>query len=94
MIQCAKKYNKPLIILGHSYGSFIVQSLLQNYHKCSGAILSGSAYMKRADTLAGKIVAKTTAKFKGGEKDAQRIEQIVIHAFNKPFAGAVTTSLA
>jgi len=80
-----KKYNKPLVIFGHSYGSFIVQSFIQQYNKQSGVIICGSAYMKRLDTLLGKIVAQATVKFKGGENDAKKIEKIVIEGFNKPF---------
>ena len=82
-----KKYNKPLVVFGHSFGSFITQSYIQNYNKQVGAIICGSAYMKRADTLAGKIVAQATVKLKGGEEDAKKIEKIVIGGFNKPFKG-------
>lgn len=82
-----KKYNKPLVIFGHSYGSFEVQSFIQKYSKQSGVIICGSAYMKRFDTLLGKIVAAATVKFKGGEQDARKIEKIVIDGFNKPFKG-------
>ena len=73
-----KKYNKPLIIFGHSYGSFETQSFIKKYNKQAGVIICGSAYMKRLDTLLGKIVAQMTVKFRGGEKDARQIEKIVI----------------
>ncbi len=77
------KFNKPLIIMGHSYGSFVVQGYLQRYDKESGAILCGSAYMKRFDVLLGGIVAKLTRSFKGGEATAKAIEKIVYGGYNK-----------
>lgn len=80
-----EKYKKPLIILGHSYGSFETQSYIQNYNKMSGAIICGSAYMKRLDTLLGKIVSWSAVKLTGGEKQAKKIEKLVIGSFNRPF---------
>ena len=82
-----KKYNKPLVIMGHSYGSFETQSILQKYNKQAGTIICGSGYMKRPDTLAGKIFAESFVNLKGGETSAKEVEDIVIGMFNKPFKG-------
>ena len=79
------KYDLPLFIFGHSYGSFIVQSYLQNYHYYTGAILSGSAYMKRFEVLAGKYLAWSIVKLKGGEENSKLLENLVISSFNKSF---------
>ena len=80
-----EKFSLPLIIFGHSCGSFITQMYIQNYHKHSGTILSGSAYMKRADTLAGEWLSKIVATFNGGEKDSKVLEDLVLNSFNRKF---------
>lgn len=80
-----EKYSLPLIIFGHSYGSFITQKYIQNYHKHSGTILSGSAYMKRLDTFAGECLSKLIVKFNGGENDSKVLEDMIINSFNMKF---------
>ncbi len=80
-----EKFNLPLVIFGHSYGSFIVQRYLQVYHNYASAILSGSAYMKRMDTFLAKIISQVTVKVMGGDSDAKQIEKLVIGSFNRPF---------
>lgn len=87
-----KKYNKPLIIFGHSYGSFETQSILQQYNKQVGIILCGSAYMKRADTLAAKVAAEAYVNIKNGESPVKEIEDFVINTFNKPFKNGTWVS--
>ncbi len=80
-----QKFNLPLVIFGHSYGSFIVQRYLQVCKNYTSAILSGSAYMKRADTFLAKIISHMTIKIKGGDEDAKQIENLVIGSFNRKF---------
>ena len=80
-----EKFNLPLIIMGHSYGSFVVQRYLQTYHNYSGAILSGSAYMKRLDTFLAKIISKVSVNIMGGDSDSEFIEKIVIGSFNRHY---------
>ncbi len=78
-----EKYNLPLIIFGHSYGSFIVQSYIQKYHRQCGVVLSGSAFMKRPETWAGKALSLLIVKTKGGSESSKMIEKLVIGSFNK-----------
>ncbi len=78
-----ERFKLPLFIFGHSYGSFLVQKYIQVYHKHSGAILSGSGYMKRPKTLLAKMLAHLTVKLKGGREDSPFIENLVIGSFNK-----------
>lgn len=80
-----KKYNKPLIVFGHSYGSFETQSFIQKYNKLAGVIICGSAYMKRPDTLIGKLVSQATVHLKGGEADARKVEKTIVNLYNKSF---------
>lgn len=82
-----KKYNKPLVVFGHSYGSFITQSFIQNYQKLNGAILCGSGFMRRLDTFFGSIASDIAVMLKGGEADAKLIEDMVINNYNQSFKG-------
>jgi len=76
-----EKYNLPLFVFGHSYGSFITQRYIESCDLYERAILSGSAYMKkRADVKLGLLVAKLTAKFKGNNAPARLIEQMSFNA--------------
>ena len=80
-----EKYNLPLLIFGHSYGSFIVQRYIEVCSDYDGAILSGSAYMKRPETLLAKWLSWSVVKVRGGAKESNLIENLVISSFNKSF---------
>ena len=52
-----QKYNLPVQIFGHSYGSFLMQAYIeQEENLISGIILSGSAYMGRIKLFFGKML--------------------------------------
>ncbi len=79
-----EKYDLPLYIFGHSYGSFIAQNYIQNCDLYSKAIICGSACMKRrSDARLGRLVAKLTMSLKGGEKVATMVESTMIRSYNK-----------
>lgn len=81
-----KKFKLPLIILGHSYGSFVLQEVIQNYQNYDVAVLSGSANMKCQSSVAmGKVVAKITRLFKGKKAKAKMIYKLSFGAYGKPF---------
>lgn len=80
-----QKYNLPLVFFGHSYGSFIGQAYLQKQTVASKVILSGSCYMKSAEVVAGKVIAKIQKVFVGGQKDAKLIESISLKKYPKYF---------
>lgn len=84
------RFQLPLIVLGHSFGSFETQAYIQRYGKEKMAIICGSAYMKRLDVLAGKWVSWWTKKIKGGTADARAIEKLVFENYNKRFKGNST----
>lgn len=50
-----EKYNLPLLFFGHSYGSFLGQSFLQQNTKVSAVALVGTAYMPRLLVMAGIV---------------------------------------
>lgn len=66
-----EKYKLPLIILGHSYGSFLTQRYLtHDTSRIAGCILSGSALMPVFTVRAGRSIAKGKMK---KHKDEQGI---------------------
>lgn len=49
----------PIILFGHSMGSFLVRSYIQQHsHAIHGAILSGTGYFPSIQSYAGKLLAK------------------------------------
>lgn len=79
-------YNKDVLLLGHSYGSFLSQRFLELHSdKLVGAILSGTAYMKGALVGAGKFIASLQALFCGEDKKGKLIDKLSFGAYNKPF---------
>ena len=78
-------YNLPVSVFGHSYGSMIAQSILQNKPDINCMVLSGSA--ARTDFLArlGYGIAKLQRALFGGKKRAKLIDKLTFGAFDKPF---------
>ena len=80
-----KKYNLPLVVLGHSYGSIITQKYIQSSSLHAGAILSGTNYM---DTMLNKIaikIARMTRRHYGDDAPANMIEKLSFGSYNKKF---------
>ena len=81
-----EKYNLPLIVLGHSYGSFLMQSFIENYHEHSVAILVGSScYRGDMQVSLGKMVADITRAFKGKDAPAKMIYNMTFASYGKGF---------
>ena len=81
-----KKYNLPVSILGHSFGSFITQRyLIENGFKIKNAILTGSTYTNSAQYRLGYHVAKIGKFFKGAKKSAKLIEGMSFKKYSKLF---------
>ncbi|MDR1939593.1 MAG: alpha/beta hydrolase [Clostridiales bacterium] len=81
----SSRYDLPISVLGHSYGSMILQGYLQNSPSIKCAILSGSA--ARADLLAkiGCYIARAQKTFLSAKKPAKLIGKLTFGAFDKPF---------
>ncbi len=81
----------PYVILGHSYGSFLLQAYIESVDGSlyDGVVLSGSAKMEGAQVTFGKIVATL-----GNEKKpANFIKKVSFDAYNKKFSdGTFITS--
>lgn len=81
-----EQYKLPLVLLGHSYGSFVLQEVVQQYNKYALAVFSGSANMKgQLSVAAGKIVAKLTRAFKGKDAPAKMLYKLSFGAYGKGF---------
>jgi len=77
-------YKLPLVVMGHSFGSFITQSFIQNYHRHCGVIIMGSSCFKgRIDAHAGKFIAKCTKLFCGKDARAKLIYKMTFGAYGK-----------
>jgi len=80
-----EKYDKPVFLIGHSYGSFIAQSYLQKNKYAKKIILLGSSYMKSPLIRFGKIMADLTVRFKGKDATAKFIENNSFKRYKKHF---------
>jgi len=81
------KYKLPVVLLGHSYGSFLAQSYIQrNGENIAGVVLSGSAFMGTTLVKLGRIIAEVQNYFYGPDKPAKLIAKMSFGAYDKPFA--------
>lgn len=84
---CREKYNLPLFMMGHSYGSFVTQAVVERHPNVSGYILCGSNYIKGASfTLCG-LVARGMCRHKGGRYSAELIVNLSFKSYEKKFDG-------
>jgi len=76
----------PLIVMGHSMGSFILQRFIELYGpSIQGAIFSGSALNKGFLIHAGHTMAAIITKVKGRRYRSKLIDSMSLGPFNKPF---------
>ena len=81
-----EKYGVEVLLLGHSYGSFLSQRYLEEYAgTLKGCVLSGTAYMRGALVGMGKAVAALQRALVGGDKTGKLIDKLSFGAYNKPF---------
>ena len=74
-----------IVVLGHSYGSFVTQRLIRDRVEADKFILSGSSFMKGALISMGGLVANLSRIFKGREADANLVEALSIRGYGKKF---------
>ena len=81
-----KEHNLPLVFLGHSYGSFVLQEVIQRYHGHVLAVFTGSANMQKDSSVGmGLAVARLTKLFKGGDAPAKTIYKLSFVKYGKKF---------
>lgn len=76
----------PVILFGHSYGSFVSQRFVRDGHPgISKIILCGSSYMNTFIVKTARIIAKISKFCNGREADANLIEKLSIRGYGKSF---------
>lgn len=73
-----------IILLSHSYGSFLSQRFVEEYgHYLSGVIFGGSASMAGALPVFGGMVAAIGCAFKGKDKEAKLLNNLTFETYKK-----------
>ena len=81
-----KHKNLPIIVFGHSFGSFICQRLLTECDNLVDKfIMCGSAYTNSLAFKMGKVLASITQFFKGPKGSAKLVEACSIKGYGKKF---------
>ena len=77
---------KPVIMLGHSMGSFIAETFAMHYgERLQGLLLSGSSWPQRIQLLPGRLLAKLESFRVGKRGNSALINALGFSAFNRPF---------
>lgn len=76
--------NKPLFLLGHSFGSFLVRRYIQRYDKSiAGAILSGTGGNPGLIGKIGLSLAKLERFIRGSHRESPLMDQLIFGNYNK-----------
>lgn len=84
---CKQKYSLPLFMMGHSYGSFVTQAVIEEHPDVKGFVLCGSNYMKGLSYAVCKLVARSMCRNKGARFPAQLIVDLSFKSYEKRFPG-------
>ena len=84
---CREKWQLPLFMMGHSYGSFITQAVIEEHPDVVGFIVCGSNYMKDVSFTLCRWMANSMCKHKGGRHPAQLIVNLSFKMYEKKFPG-------
>lgn len=80
-----ERYKLPLILFGHSYGSFLTQRYMTiDTSKLAGAVLCGSALQGGAIVNIGKSIAKKACKKNAGEP-GYKLNAMMFKAYDRKF---------
>ena len=83
----------PLILFGHSYGSFLAQRYIEVYgENIAGAVIGGSAYMKNITVPTGIMIAGLACLLKREKKPANLLKKASFDAYNKKFKEGIFIS--
>ncbi len=87
-----KKYpDLPYFLLGHSMGSFLARQYIQIHGKgLAGAIIMGTGSQPEIALLAGKIICRSLAKFRGWNYRSAFVDGMAFGSYNKQFEPART----
>ncbi|MBE5762704.1 MAG: alpha/beta hydrolase [Clostridiales bacterium] len=80
------KYKVPVILFGHSYGSFLSQGYIEKHSdKIVACVLCGSAKIDTSDAKLGGMVANLQTALFGKDKPAKFIANLSFGNYEKPF---------
>ncbi|WP_226035996.1 alpha/beta hydrolase [Aquibacillus saliphilus] len=81
----------PVILFGHSMGSFLARRYIQKYSKAlDGLILSGTGYHPAMTIKFGKLIAKREIRKVGRTEPSSLLNALAFGAFNKKIRNAET----
>jgi alpha-beta hydrolase superfamily lysophospholipase len=81
----------PLVLLGHSMGSFIAQAFAVHHGAyLKGMLLSASTWPSRLELLPGRIIAHLESWRLGMQAESPLLAKMGFGSFNKPFRPART----
>lgn len=81
-----EQYNKPIILIGHSMGSFLARTIAADQGGLyNGYIFLGTAGSNPAVTI-GRVVAKAELKRNGEKVPSRLLHKMSFGAYNKAFA--------
>lgn len=76
----------PVVLLGHSMGSFIAETFAMHYgERLRALLLSGSSWPLRIQTLPGRLLAKLESLRVGKRGNSAMVNALGFNAFNRPF---------
>ena len=84
---CKQKYNLPVVMMGHSSGSFVTQAVMEKNPAATGYVLSGSDYMKGLAYTAAGVIANNMCKRKGGRYPAEMLAKLSFGGYEKKIPG-------
>jgi alpha-beta hydrolase superfamily lysophospholipase len=93
LVKIAKEENpdKPVFVLGHSMGSFVTRSYLNDHsHEVQGALLSGSAGSAGFLAVSGNILTSIIMLYKRKDAPSPLMNFLSFGSFNKQFKPART----
>lgn len=83
--------DKPVILLGHSMGSYIAQAFAMHYSdRLAGMILSASTFASKAQLLPATLLARVETWRLGAHRSSALLDRLGFSKFNKPFEPART----
>lgn len=83
--------HKPIILLGHSMGSFLARDYLMDYcDQINGVILTGTGYQPKSLLKFGKFIAGAESKFRGARHRSKLLNQLSFGSYSKSIKDAQT----